>query len=125
MVLEYFETIIIMLFIVSIIGYILSVLKEKLYLNKNIIYIDKKSVTKEHIENTDIKEFSIGEVKVKAGDEVKFILSQDKNITGIVIGAIKNENSIVIVTHKDKIIKFTVDKIKKIRVISKYGSFFS
>lgn len=125
MVLEYFETIIIMLFIVSIIGYILSVLKEKLYLNKNIIYIDKKSVTKEHIEKTDIKEFSIGEVKVKAGDEVKFILSQDKNITGIVIGAIKNENSIVIVTHKDRIIKFTVDKIKKIRVISKYGKFFS
>ena len=46
-----------MLFIFSIIGYILVVLKEKFFLKQNIILIDNKHLTQEDLDETDINEF--------------------------------------------------------------------
>jgi len=113
-----------MLLLVSMIGYILSVLKEKLYLKKNIIYIDKKNITEEHVNDTDIKEFTIKGKRIKSGDEVKFLLSKNIKVTGIIIGANKKDSSILLVTHNDKIKKLNIDKIINIKIISKYGKFF-
>ncbi len=122
--LEYIKIISIMLLFVSVIGYILVVLKEKIYLMKNIILINKKSVKPEHINQIDIKEFLLNGIRIKSGDEIKIILNTKEKINGIVIGAKKKENSIIIVTHKDKVKKFNVNTIKTIKLVSKYGSFF-
>ena len=124
MFINYILEISLMLLLVSVIGYIFSVIKEKLYLKKNIIYIDKKSVTEEHVNDTDIKEFSIRGKDIKSGDEVKVLLSKNIKITGIIIGANKRENSILLVTHNDKIKRVNVDKVIKIKIVSKYGKFF-
>lgn len=117
-------TILGMLFLVSIIGYILVVLKEKLYLDDNMIIIGKKSVTQEHIDETDMKVFSIGGIRLKSGDEVKVILSNNNKFDGIIIGAKKKNKELLLVTHKDEIKSVKVEKIRKVIVISKYGRFF-
>ncbi|MGO1370951.1 MAG: hypothetical protein ACTHVE_03760 [Senegalia sp. (in: firmicutes)] len=107
---------------VSILGYVLVVIKEKLYLKENTILIDKKSVTSEHIKEANISEFLIGRLKIKTGDEISILLKSDKKFSGIVIGA--KENSVLLVTHSDEVLKLSVNKIKKIKLISKYGRFF-
>lgn len=120
----YIRIILIMLLLVSLFGYVFVVIKEKLYLSKNIILIDKKSVTQDHIDKTDLKEFLLGGIRMKTGDEVKVTLFGDKNFYGIVIGAIKKDNSLIIVTHSDRIEKLKVNRIKKVKLVSKYGRFF-
>lgn len=124
-VLYYLKTALIMLLLVSIIGYILVVIKEKFYLMKNIILIEKKSVMQEHLDETDIKEFLLGGIQLKSGDEIKVTLTGDEKITGIVIGAKKKENFILLVTHGDEVRRLVISKIKKIKVISRYGKFFA
>ncbi|EOD01284.1 hypothetical protein [Caldisalinibacter kiritimatiensis] len=124
MFLLYIQAFVIMLFLVSVFGYVLVVLKEKLYLKRNIILIDKKSVKKEYIDEVDLKEFIVGGIHVRAGDEVKVILSSNESMEGIIIGANKKDDLILMVTHKDEIRKFRVSRIKKFKIISKYGKFF-
>jgi len=109
---------------VSILGYVLVVIKEKLYLKENTILIDKKSVTSEHIKEANISEFLIGRLKIKTGDEISILLKSDKKFSGIVIGAKEKENSLLLVTYRDEVLKLRVNKIKKIKLISKYGRFF-
>lgn len=124
MVSKYIMPTLVMILFVSLIGYILVVLKEKLYLDDNIIIIGKKSVTQEHIDEADMKVFSIGGVKIKSGDEVRVIFSNKNTVDGIVIGAKANNMELLIVTHRDEVKTFKVDKIKKVKIVSKYGSFF-
>ncbi len=119
------EIIFILLLITSIFGYIFSTLKEKMYLKNNIILIDKKAVTEEDLHSTDMKEFILDGVKVKAGDEIKVITREKKKYNGILIGAKKIEQSIIMVTHRDEIKSFSIDNILKFKIISKYGQFFN
>jgi hypothetical protein len=112
------------LLIVSVLGYILVVIKEKIYLKENTIVIDNKSVTSEHINEADISEFLLGNLKVRTGDEISILLKSNKKFSGIVIGAKEKENSVLLVTHKDKILDLSVTKIKRVKLISKYGRFF-
>lgn len=121
---SYIIPIIVMLFFVSLIGYILVVLKEKLYLNDNMIIIGKKSVTQEHIDETDMKVFSIGGVKLKSGDEIRVTFINRNIVDGIVIGAKTNKKELLLVTHRDEVKTFKVDRIKRIKIVSKYGRFF-
>lgn len=116
--------ILVMLLFVSIIGYILVVLKEKLYLSDNMIIIGKKSVTQEHIDEADMKVFSIGGVTLKSGDEVKIIFSNKNIVDGIVIGVKTDKKELLLVTHRDEVKTLNVDKISRIKIVSKYGSFF-
>ncbi|WDV47590.1 hypothetical protein PV797_07875 [Clostridiaceae bacterium M8S5] len=113
-----------MLLLVSVCGYALVVIKEKIYLTKNIILLEKKSVTETHLNEADIKEFMLDGDKYKTGDEVKVMFVDRKKVSGIIIGAIKKENQILIVTHDDQIKKFSIGVIKRIRVVSRYGKFF-
>lgn len=114
----------IILLIASISCYILSVLKEKIYLKNNMIVIDKKTVTQSHLEKTDIKEFVYAGDRIKSGDEIKVTTRTKKNFHGILIGIIKKEQSILLVTHNNKIEKCELDQIDKFKVVSKYGKFF-
>jgi len=113
-----------MLFITSVIGYIFSVLREKIYLKNHMIVINKKSVTQDHLNETDLKEFIFDGNKVKSGDEVKVVLRNKKKLEGIIIGAKRKERAIILVTHADEVKKLKIDNIIKFKVISKYGKFF-
>ena len=112
------------LFLTSVLGYILVVIKEKLYLRDNTIIIEKKSVTQDFIDEAKIKVFMLGDEEFRTGDEISLITSKNKRVSGIIIGAMDEENEIVLVTHNDEVKKLKVETIKKIRVISKYGRFF-
>lgn len=122
--LGYIQKILIFLLGTSILGYILVVLKEKLYLKNNVIIIDKKSVTQNHLEKADMKEFVLDGSRVKSGDEVKVITVAKDKFQGILIGAIRSEKSILMVTYNDEIKQLNIDNILKFKVISKYGRFF-
>ena len=122
--LGYIQKILIFLLGTSILGYILVVLKEKLYLKNNVIIIDKKSVTQNHLEKADMKEFVLDGSRVKSGDEVKVITVAKDKFQGILIGAIRSEKSILMVTYNDEIKQLKIDNILKFKVISKYGRFF-
>ncbi len=122
--LTYFQKILFVLLTASTFGYVLVVLKEKVYLRNNIIVINKKSVTQNHLEKADMKEFMLDGARVKSGDEVKVITKTKEKFEGILIGAIKKERSILMVTHNDEIKKFNIDNILKFKIISKYGKFF-
>lgn len=123
--LYYIQTISIILLIGSIFGYILAILREKSYLKNNIIVIDKKSVTQEHLNETDMKEFIIDGLRLKSGDEIRVITKSKKKYNGILIGAKKRDKKIVIVTHEDEIKQFDIKDISKFKIISKYGKFFN
>lgn len=121
---SHLEKIVYMLLTVSVIGYICVVLKEKFYLSNNIIVIENKVVTDECLNEADIKVFALGGENVKSGDEVRVILAGNKKVSGIIIGAKKKENLLLLVTHDDKVEKLSINKIKKFKIISKYGRFF-
>lgn len=120
----YIKYILIMFFIISVIGYIFSVLKEKLHLKNNMIVINKKSVTQNHLDEADMKEFVFDGNRVKSGDEVKVTLKGNKRLGGIIIGAAKKDRAIILVTHEDEVKKLNIDNIIKFKIISKYGKFF-
>jgi len=121
----FFYRLAIMLFIFSIIGYILVVLKEKFFLKQNIILIDNKHLTQEDLDETDINEFIYRGTRVKSGDEIKLVTRENKKINGIIIGAKKKEEAIHIITHDNKVVKCKTDNILKFKVVNKYGSFFN
>lgn len=123
--LYYLQIIMVLLFVTSIFGYIFVILKEKLYLKNNIIIIDKKIVTQQHLNEADMKEFILDGLRVKAGDEIKVITKENKKYNGILIGAKKKDRSILMVTHRDEIKLFTIDNILKFKIVSKYGKFFN
>ena len=123
--LKFIQNILILAFILSIIGYILVVLKEKLYLKNNIIIIEKKSVTNDHLNAADMKQFILNGTRVKSGDEIRVTTLAKDRFEGILIGAIKQEKSILMVTHSDQIKKLKIDNILKLKVISKYGRFLN
>ena len=114
-----------MFFFISVAGYILLVLREKFFLKNNMIVINKKSVTQDHLDEADMKEFVFDGNRVKSGDEVKVVLKGNKRLEGIVIGAKKRDRIIILVTHKDEVKKLNIDNIKKFKIISKYGKFFT
>ena len=120
----FLQIFLIMLLLVSIIGYIFVVLKEKLCLKDNTIIINKKSVTQGHIDETDMKVFVLGGIELNSGDEIKVTLSENRRIEGILIGAKFKENEIMVVTYTDEVEKFKVDRVRKVKIVSKYGRFF-
>lgn len=122
--LEYILVISVLLFITSMVGYIFSTLKEKSYLKNNMIIIDKKIVTQDHLNETDIKEFVLDGLRVKAGDEIRVITKGKRIYNGILIGAKKSDRAILMVTHSDEIKTFKVDNIVRLKILTKYGMFF-
>lgn len=90
-----------------------------------MIVIDKKVITEEHLEATDMKEFILDGVRAKAGDEIKVVTKKKQKYNGVLIGAKKREKSIMMVTHKDEIKSLNIDNILKFKITSKYGKFFN
>ncbi|GAB6088325.1 hypothetical protein [Alkaliphilus crotonatoxidans] len=125
MMLIYLIHIAIGLWLLSIMGYFLVVMKEKYYLKNHIVLIDHKDLEPEVLKNIDIKHFMLGSTEVMAGDEVKIQLENTLSIKGTVLGVIKAENSIALITRSQGVKNLKVNSIKKLKVISRYGKFFS
>ena len=122
---DFLLSLVFILFVVSLFGYILVVIKEKLYLKNNMIVIDNKHVTEEHLKETDLKEFYLDGRRIKAGDEIRVVDKEKKNFYGTLIGAIAKEQSIMLITNKNKILRLKIEDIMEFKVISKYGKFLS
>lgn len=120
----FFYKLTVVFFIISLFGYILSVIKEKLYLRKNIILLDNKHVTQEDLDEIDMNEFILYGSKIKTGDEIKVITNEKKRFNGVIIGAKKSEKAIHLITRQNEIVKCKIDNISDFKIISKYGSFF-
>lgn len=114
-------TISILLFLAAIIGYIFAVVKENINFANQTVEIDSKAVTQQVLDSLDYTVFKLGETRLKIGDEVKIQLSQRGAVKGTLLGAKKNTNSLCIVTKDDELVELNVRKIKKLKVLTKYG----
>lgn len=113
----------IILFISSCVGYIFCVLIEKKNLKSNLIVIDNENVTQEDINEANIKRFVLGKKEYGAGDEIK--VKTAKNVVkGILLGAKKEDNSLILITDSSGIESVKITDIKWIRTINRYGKFF-
>ncbi|KAB3533261.1 hypothetical protein F8153_01020 [Alkaliphilus serpentinus] len=109
----------------TIIGYVFTVVKERYYLKNNIIFLDHKNLQAEDLEKVDVKHFMLGSLEIMSGDEVKIKLEDSASISGIVLGVIKQKNSISIITKSHGVKNLEVSAIKKMKIISRYGRFFT
>jgi len=110
---------------ISLLGYFLVVMKEKFYLKNHIVLIEHKDLEPGILEDIDIKHFMLGAIEIMAGDEVKVHLENTSAIKGIVLGVIKAENCIALITESQGVKNLKVNSIKKLKVISRYGKFFN
>ena len=101
-----------------------NILNEQLSEN-NIIYIDNRFISQEEIEDTDMQEFFLDGTKLKAGDELSILTKSKEKFKGILLGAVKKEQSIKIITYANEIIKLKIESINEFKIMSKYGKFFS
>ena len=113
------------LFCMSLFGFFLITIKEKINIKKNIIVIENKHLTNDDLEEVDINEFILKGRRVKSGDEIKVITSRKERINGILIGGNKASSSIHMITFDNKIKKLKVEAITKFKIISKYGKFLN
>ena len=112
------------LFIFSLAGYVLVVLKEKYFLRNNIIVLDNKYLTQEDLSETDIYEFILKGQRLKSGDVIQVLTSKREKVNGVIIGAKKSDDTIHIITTDNNVFRFKIENILKFKVISKYGRFF-
>ena len=61
------QMLLITLLLATVFGYVVVVMKEKLYLKGNTIIIDKKSVTQDFIDQAEIKVFMLGTEEIRTG----------------------------------------------------------
>lgn len=120
---DYVLRIAVILWIGSLTGYIFIVLKEKIYLKNNMIYLDYKNVDPEQIKDVEIKHFKLGTHELMAGDEIKVKLKGAKSIKGTVLGLAKDKKTILLMGSKG-VKNLEIRAIKELKVASKYGKFF-
>ena len=109
----------------SVLGYSLTVLKEKYYLKNNIILIDNKHISQDEIDDTDMQELFLDGTRLKAGDEISVVTKTKEKFSGVVLGAVQQEQSIKLITYANEVIKLKIESIKQFKIMSKYGKFFS
>lgn len=120
---DYTLRISVILWIGSLTGYIFIVLKEKIYLKNNMIYLDYKNVDPEQIKEVEIKHFKLGAHELMAGDEIKVKLKGAKSIKGTVLGLAKDKKTMLLMVNEG-VKNLEIHSIKELKVASKYGKFF-
>lgn len=118
------RNILLVLLILSFLGYTLIVFRQKILLKNNIIFINKKSINEELLNRANLKYFKIDNLKVKSGDEIKIKTKRNKKREGILIGVSEREGLVLIVTHYDRVEEYEITDIKSVKLISRYGYFF-
>lgn len=121
--LSYIIILLIIVFIVTIIGYIAATLKEKMYLSNNMVVLSNKKISQQVIDNIETRRFSVGDVEMMTGDEVKIYNKNFSIIKGMIIGANIREKTILLSVKKSELVEVGINGIKKIKIISRYGKF--
>ena len=67
----------------------------------------------------------LGGTEIMVGDEIKVILENDNKLIGVVLGANRSNNVIALITKGTEVIRLDVKSIRDLKVISRYGKFFS
>ena len=113
-----------LLLIISILGYVFSVLAEKRNLRMNSVVIKSRNISTHILNKIELKGFALGRKVLIMGDEVSLLLSDYKKVVGTILGASKATNIIFLLTSKDEVLELDVSQIKLVRVISRYGRLF-
>lgn len=121
---DYLLKISIMLFILSIFGYLMSLIKEKLDLLNNRVIFKSNKITQGFLDELDLKIFKLGNINLSIGDQIKIYLKNNNSVKGVVLGAKKEDNILCILTLEDKIMELHVNRIRRLRIISRYGRIF-
>ncbi len=121
---DYLLKISIVLFIVAVFGYLLSLLKEKYDMVNNRITFNSKKITQKLLDELDLKIFKLGNINLSIGDQIKIYLNNNNSVKGTILGAKRKDNTLCILTLEDKIMELKVSKIKRLRIISRYGRMF-
>ncbi len=114
----------VLLLFVAVIGYIFSIVKEKMNLFNNQVEIKSDRVTQSVIDDVDMKVFKLGSIKLTIGDEIKIFLKDDRLYKGTVIGAKRKNNALCIVALDDEIVELNVKRIRKLKIVTRYGKLF-
>ena len=122
---NFIQYLLLILLVVSGVGYVLATLREKAYIKNNIIVIDNKNLTAEDLKEIDINEFILKGKRVRSGDELKIITLEREKLNGTLIGGNKSNKSLHMITSNDKVKKLRISKILRLKIISKYGKFFN
>lgn len=109
---------------VSVLGYAMTVLKEKIDLYHDQVHIPSKTLTQMDIDSVDLKAFRVGKVNLMIGDQIKVYLKDNAKIRGTVLGARKKDNSLCLVTPQDELVTLSVPSIRKLKVVTRYGRIF-
>lgn len=108
----------------SVIGYVISVIREKYDLMHQQVVIKSKVVTQRLLDELDLKAFKLGRSQLILGDEIQLKLKDNNSLRGVVLGARKATNVVCLVTSKDEIVEVQVSNIQKLSVLAKYGRLF-
>lgn len=121
----YLFKIVFIVFMFSLIGYISIVISEKMRLKQGTIILKNIPFTKDAIQRIDTIEMELMEKKLRTGDEIKLKLICGKTIKGIIVGFSKEKGKTLYMNTKDKLSEIKIKDISKIKVLSRYGKFFS
>lgn len=108
----------------SMIGYLIAVIREKYDLMRHQVVIKSKVVTQRLLDEMDLKAFKLGRSQLILGDEIRLKLKDNNSLRGTVLGAKKANNVLCLVTPEDQVVEIQVSSIQKLSVLAKYGRIF-
>lgn len=113
-----------LLLAISVFGYVMTVIKEKIDLYHDQVHIPSQNLTQMDIDSVDLKAFRVGKVNLMIGDQIMVYLKDNVKVKGTVLGARKKDNSLCLVTPQDELVTLSVPTIRKLKVVTRYGKIF-
>lgn len=122
--LDQLTALLISLLMLSVMGYMMSALKETMDFKRAVVRFKSRKVTQSLIDQYDVKIFKLGGRRVNIGDEVKIVLENEEQLKGCILGARKKLNSLALITELDEIVELNIRQIRKLKIVTKYGRLF-
>lgn len=122
--LDQLTALLISLLMLSVMGYMMSALKETMDFKRAVVRFKSRKVTQSLIDQYDVKIFKLGGRRVNIGDEVKIVLENEERLKGCILGARKKLNSLALITELDEIVELNIRQIRKLKIVTKYGRLF-
>ncbi len=112
----------VLLLLVSVTCYLACLFEERRYSCKNKIIIKSRTLTENYLKLIDMKCFKLGKLRLSIGDEIKLrLVESNKTYKGKVLGIRKYKEKLCLLTDDDNIMEFSVVRIKKLKIVSRYG----
>ncbi len=122
--LDQLTALLILMLMLSVVGYLMSALKESMDFKRAVVRFKSRKVTQSLIDQYDVKIFKLGGRRVNIGDEVKIVLENEEQLKGFILGARKKLNSLALITELDEIVELNIRQIRKLKIVTKYGRLF-